>query len=189
VSLKGTTGSKSTQLRLKNFCILPNVTQSFKLQRLDLQSWKAEAMIRLFIAEHCSTIQNIQPYKRDRQLLWVRGGARGVPGGPLPPKILPGPPSGPPKIFCVTSCHCIEVLHRPLTAPLIAKLAPPVAPPNEKVWLHPCCESYNKRGKLQLRCSKHWLKENCGPESVLAKTGVFSPCLLWVSARRKINIL
>jgi len=26
-----------------------------------------------------------------------RGGARGVPGGPLPPKILPVPPSGPPK--------------------------------------------------------------------------------------------
>ena len=57
VSLKGTTGSKSTQIRLKNFCILPNVTQSFKLQRLDLQCWKAEAMLRLFIAEHCSTIQ------------------------------------------------------------------------------------------------------------------------------------
>jgi len=52
VNLKGTTGSKSSQIRLKNFCILPNVTQSFKLQ-----SWKAEAMLRLFIAEHCSTIQ------------------------------------------------------------------------------------------------------------------------------------
>jgi len=36
------------------------------------------------------------------------------------------------------------------------------------------CESYKIRGKLQLRCSKHWLKENCGPKSVLAKTGVFS---------------
>jgi len=30
-----------------------------------------------------------------------RGGAREVPGGPLPPKILPGP-SGPPKIFQVS---------------------------------------------------------------------------------------
>jgi len=25
-----------------------------------------------------------------------------------------------------------------LTAPLVAKLAPPVAPPNENVWLRPC---------------------------------------------------
>ena len=61
----------------------------------------------------------------------------GCQGGHCPPKILPGPPSGPPKIFRVTSCHCIEVLHRPLTAPLVAKLAPPVAPPNENVWLRP----------------------------------------------------
>jgi len=38
------------------------------------------------------------------------------------------------------------------------------------------CESYKKRGKLQLRCSKHWLEENCGPKSVSAKTCVFSPC-------------
>ena len=58
----------------------------------------------------------------------------GCQGGHCPPKILPGPP----KIFHVTSCHCIEVLHRPLTAPLVAKLAPPVAPPNENVWLRPC---------------------------------------------------
>jgi len=52
-----------------------------------------------------------------------RGGARGVPGGPLPPQNF----AWPPKIFRVTSCHCIEVLHRPLTAPLVAKLTPPVA--------------------------------------------------------------
>jgi len=57
-----------------------------------------------------------------------RGGARGVPEGALPPKSLPGPPSGSLKIFRVVSCHCIEVLHRPLTAPLVANLAPPVAP-------------------------------------------------------------
>jgi len=34
--------------------MLPNVTQSFKLQRPDLESCMAEAMLRLFIAEHCS---------------------------------------------------------------------------------------------------------------------------------------
>jgi len=61
----------------------------------------------------------------------------GCQGGHCPPKILPGSPSGPPKIFRVTSCHRIEVLHRPLTAPLVSKLAPPVAPPNENVWLRP----------------------------------------------------
>jgi len=31
-----------------------------------------------------------------------RGGAKGVPGGPLPPKILPGLPQWPPKIFQVS---------------------------------------------------------------------------------------
>jgi len=36
--------------------MLPNVTQSFKLQRPDLESWRAEAMLRLCIAEHCSTV-------------------------------------------------------------------------------------------------------------------------------------
>jgi len=35
--------------------MLPDVTQSFKLQRPDLEICKAEAMLRLFIAEHCST--------------------------------------------------------------------------------------------------------------------------------------
>jgi len=41
----------------------------------------------------------------------------------------------PPKTF---SGLFLKVLHRPLTAPLVAKLAPLVAPPNENVWLHPC---------------------------------------------------
>jgi len=63
------------------------------------------------------------------QIVWYRGGARGVPGGPLPP-----------KIFRVTSSGVVlflKVLNRPLTAPLVAKLAPPVAPPNKNVWLRP----------------------------------------------------
>jgi len=30
-----------------------------------------------------------------------------------------------------------------------------------------------KRGKLQLHCSKCWLKENCGRKSVVAKTSIF----------------
>jgi len=33
----------------------PNVTQSFKLQRRNLESCRAEALLRLIIAEHCST--------------------------------------------------------------------------------------------------------------------------------------
>ena len=33
--------------------MLPNVTQSFELQRSALESCRAEAMLRLFIAERC----------------------------------------------------------------------------------------------------------------------------------------
>jgi len=80
-----------------------------------------------------------------------RGGARGVPGGPLPLQILPGPP----KIFRVMSCHYIEVLHRPLTAPLVANLAPPVAPPNENVWLRPWKEVNTKIHELKNRHEIH----------------------------------
>jgi len=40
-----------------------------------------------------------------------------------------------------------------------------------------------------LKKSKCWLIENGGPISVLAKTGIFSPCLLRASTRRKITIL
>jgi len=36
--------------------MLPNVTQSFKLQSPDLESCRAEAMFRLFIAERYSTV-------------------------------------------------------------------------------------------------------------------------------------
>ena len=49
------------------------------------------------------------------------------------------------------------------------------------------CVIWKKRGKLQLRCSKCWLRENCGPKSVVVKIGIFSPCSLGVSARRKTN--
>jgi len=38
--------------------MFPNVTQNFKLQWPDLESCRAEAMLSLFIAEHCSTVQN-----------------------------------------------------------------------------------------------------------------------------------
>jgi len=37
-----------------------------------------------------------------------------------------------------------------------------------------------------LKKSNCWLKENCGPKSMLAKTGIFSPCLVRARARRKI---
>ena len=36
--------------------MLTNVTKSFKLQRPDLESCRAEAVLGLFIAEHCSTV-------------------------------------------------------------------------------------------------------------------------------------
>jgi len=43
--------------------MFPNVTQSFKLQRPELENCRAEAMLRLFIAEHCSTagLHNTRP--------------------------------------------------------------------------------------------------------------------------------
>jgi len=36
--------------------MLTNITQSFKLQRPDLESFSAKAMLRLFIAGHCCTV-------------------------------------------------------------------------------------------------------------------------------------
>jgi len=54
--------------------MLPNVKQSSKLQRTNLESCMAEAMFRLLIAEHCSTHllhKNMQPFERDRQELRV----------------------------------------------------------------------------------------------------------------------
>jgi len=36
--------------------MLPNVTQSFEFQRPDLEICRAEAMLRLFMAERCSTL-------------------------------------------------------------------------------------------------------------------------------------
>ena len=81
------------------------------------------------------------PTKKVKQIIlsfsltaWEQGGARGCQGAPLPPKNF----ACPLKIFHVTSCHCIEVLHRPLRAPLVAKLAPP----NENVWLRPCLGAF-----------------------------------------------
>jgi len=118
VSLKDITGSKSTQIKLKYLLHAPNVTQSFKLQKPDSESCRAKAMLRLFIAEHCST-------------------------------------------YCIKTCnHMKEIVKN--------------------------CVSYKRRGKLQLRCSKCWLKENCGPKSVVVKMGIFRPCSLRASARRKI---
>ena len=75
-----------------------------------------------------------------------------MPGVPLRPKILPGPPSGPPKFSAWRHATGVglflKVLHRPLTAPLVAKpalqwppkwkcLAPPLFVPLEKFNIPP----------------------------------------------------
>ena len=65
---------------------------------------------------------------------WPGAELGGCQGGQCPPQILPGPPVAPQHF----SGLFLKVLHRPLTTPLVAKLAPPVAPPNENVWLRPC---------------------------------------------------
>jgi len=44
--------------------MLLNVTQSFKLQIPDFESCRVEAMLRLFIAEHCSSAKHMQPFER-----------------------------------------------------------------------------------------------------------------------------
>ena len=71
----------------------------------------------------------------------------GYQGGHCPPKILPAPPV-PPKIFRVTSCHWGRSLSESPTqtidSSLVAKLAPPVAPQNENVWLRPCHAIYSQ---------------------------------------------
>jgi len=51
------------------------------------------------------------------------------------------------------------------------------------------CVIQKTRQVTLLKKSKCWLVSNSGPKSVLAKTGVFSPCLLRTSTRRKIRIL
>ena len=52
---------------------------------------------------------------------WSGSGPGAELGGATAPQILPGPPKNFSRLF-------LKVLHRPLTAPLVAKLAPPVAP-------------------------------------------------------------
>jgi len=49
-----------------------------------------------------------------------------------------------------------------------------------------CIQKTRQAAVTLLKKSQCWLIENCGPKSVLAKTGIFSPCLLRASARRKI---
>jgi len=66
-SLKGITGDRSIQIRLKIFCMLANVTRSFRLERPNLESCGDEAMLRLFIA----VCKSIQPFERDRQEMCV----------------------------------------------------------------------------------------------------------------------
>ena len=68
-----------------------------------------------------------------------RGRARGVPGGATAsPKFCVPPPKFSAWHHATGVGLFLKVLHRPLTAPLVAKLAPPVAPSNENVWLCPC---------------------------------------------------
>ena len=50
------------------------------------------------------------------------------------------------------------------------------------------CVTQKKRYKMQLRCSKFRLKENCGPTSVVVKAHIFYPCPLIVSARPKTDL-
>jgi len=77
-----------------------------------------------------------------------RGGARWVPRGAtaLPKFCLA--PQWPPQKF---SGIFLKVLHRPLTAPLVAKLAPPVAPQMKMSGSAPVKE-YLKSSLKFLRC-------------------------------------
>jgi len=67
-----------------------------------------------------------------------RSEARGVPGGGTAPQNFAWPPQWPSQMKISGSDPAYsKVLHRPLTAPFVAKLAPPVASPNKNVWLRP----------------------------------------------------
>jgi len=59
----------------------------------------------------------------------------GCQGGHCPPKILPGPPSGPPKFFRSLS----ESPTQTIDSSLAAKLAPPVAPQIKMSGSAPVC--------------------------------------------------
>jgi len=70
-----------------------------------------------------------------KPLAWCSGAELGgCQGGPLPLENFAWSPQWPPQKF---SGLFLKVLQRRLAAPLVAKLAPPVAPPNENVWLRP----------------------------------------------------
>jgi len=93
VSLKDILGSKSTQIRQKNFLhfpwcnkVLSYKDQTYKVVRLNLFSDCLSLSIVLLY-------KNIQPYEK------IRGGARGVPGGSLLPPNFAWPPKWPPQNF------------------------------------------------------------------------------------------
>jgi len=63
-----------------------------------------------------------------------RGGASGCQDGHCPPKILPGPSSGPPKFFRSHS----ESPTQTIDSSPCCKTGPSSGPPKKNVWLRPC---------------------------------------------------
>ena len=87
-----------------------------------------------------------------------------MPGGPLPPKNFAWPPKNFSGLF-------LKVLHRPLTAPLVAKLAPPVAP-QMKMF-----------GSAPDRCRTSWAKNvnSCKRFVSLVQSWLFCPNMAFCS--------
>jgi len=67
--------------------------------------WNEAELVASSLQSEVNCLGSVVPlrYKERDSMMRMHPGAElgGCQGGPLPPKILPGPPSGPPKIFQV----------------------------------------------------------------------------------------
>ena len=105
---------------MKHIC---NPTAGFRRGKANLLMY-----LQWYIQGRLKPMQPMQPHWAPR-----RGGARGVPGGQLPPKILPGPPVAPSRFFRSSS----ESPTQTIDSSPCCKTGPSSGPPNENVWLRP----------------------------------------------------
>jgi len=70
VTLKSTTEQKHSDKTKELFACPPNVSQSFELQRPDIESCRAEVMLRLSLSI-VLRYKNMQPFETRDQELWL----------------------------------------------------------------------------------------------------------------------
>ena len=92
-----------------------------------------------------------------------RGGARGVPGGPLPPQILPAPPNFPRDVMPLHWSPTQTIDSSPC-----CKTGPSSGPPNENVWLRPWQGAMPSLSGVpepltdEVKCASCWWPETVG---------------------------